>query len=52
MFSIFEERRRYPELVGPLYRVMSIYLFGFVLVWRGWYQLTATLNTALPGERK
>jgi hypothetical protein len=51
MLSYFEERRRIGlDLYLDLYKVRSWYLFGFVLVFRQYEQLTARATHAMPSE--
>lgn len=50
MITFFERRARWPHELGDLYRVRSVYLFGFLLVWRRWEQLTT--RNPLPSERE
>lgn len=54
MLTYFEERRRYGRdaLTRDLYRVRSWYLFGFVLLFRRWEQLTVSGHKAIPSEMR
>ena len=52
MLTYFEDRRRWPEPIGDLYLVRSWYLFGFVLLFRSWEQLTVSGYRAKPSERE
>jgi hypothetical protein len=49
MLIHYEERRR---VGAELYNVRSWYLFGFVLVFRQYEQLTVSSGLATPSERK
>ena len=52
MLTYFEERRRYGrgEFERNLYKVRSWYVFGFVLLFRRWEQLTVSGDKATSSE--
>ncbi len=49
MITYFEERRRV-GLPSTLYKVRSWYLFGFVLLFRRYEQLTVNSVHAMPSK--
>ena len=49
MFIITVSRKRIDKL---LYRVCSIHLFGFILIYRGYELLTVSNELALPDEKR
>ena len=51
MITYFETRRRIGYPLTDLYKVRSWYLFGLILVFRRYEQLTARGHHAAPSEQ-